>query len=140
MGGGTAMNAPVCPVSRSQPVAAQPGVQLPAVPLATDLPSLVAAVNSLRNLLQNALGPGLPYFGSGLRMAASIKPILADRPNWFETDRTTENKRIYHHDPNGKVDKTMFVDVVRINQVVFQYLYDDPYGDTFTWNYKKPGQ
>jgi hypothetical protein len=140
MGGGAAMNAPVCPVSRSQPMAAQPGVQLPAVPSATDLSSLIAAVNGLRNLLQNALGPGLPYFWSGRSIPAPVQPILVARTNWFETDRTTEDKRIYHTDTNGKVDKTMFVDVVRINRVVFQYLYDDPYGDTFTWNYKKPGQ
>jgi hypothetical protein len=64
-------------------------------------------------------------------------PIVADRPNWFETDRDTRNLRVYHKDADGKQDKSMYIDVVRIDKIVFQYLYDDPYGETFDWQYKR---
>jgi hypothetical protein len=99
-----------------------------------DLPSLLQAVNSLKRVLQDTIGPGL---AGGFTSPNMGPPIVADRPNWFETDRDTRNLRVYHKDADGKQDKSMYIDVVRIDKIVFQYLYDDPYGETFDWQYKR---
>jgi hypothetical protein len=119
-----------------------PGVQLPKVPLATDLQSLINAVNGLRGALQNIVGPGLPFLGQPAPNF-NRQVFFADMPNWTETYRVTEQKRIYHRDAagndpdGGKQDKSTYVDVIRINKIVFQYLYDDPYGEEFDWQYKR---
>ena len=111
------MNAPVCPISRSQPIAAMPGRQTTVVPRAVDLASLIAAVNALRQQLP---GPGaplnnMPFFAPNLNPRA----IVVVRFNWEEVDRTTEQVRIYHKDDNGKKDESMFVDVIRLQEIMF---------------------
>src|SRR5262245_6070476 len=85
--------APVCPVSRDQAVSGMPGVQLPAAPRALDLPSLILAVNALRHLLQNVIKPiGVPAPNLGVNTFGQ-QGSAADKPNWFEVNRTTEHKR-----------------------------------------------
>jgi hypothetical protein len=127
------MNAPVCPISRSQPIAAMPGRQMPVVPRAVDLNSLIAAVNALRQQLQGAVGPGVPANNMPL-FVPNLQPrgaIMANVSGWYEVNRTTERLRVYHHDENGKKDETMFVDVIRLKEVMF---WDDFGGDDlFHW-------
>jgi len=133
--------APVCPISRDQAVSGMPGAQLPAAPRALDLPSLLLAVNALRRLLQDAIGPNLGVPGPNLALNTfGQQGSAANKPNWFEVSRSTEHKRIYHKSASGKVDRSMFVDVERINQVVFEYAQGDPYGEKFTWQYKRGRQ
>jgi hypothetical protein len=115
------MNAPVCPISRSQPIAAMPGRQMPVVPRAADLASLIAAVNALRQQMQGFAGPGPPANNMPL-FVPNLNPrgaIVAVRSNWTEVDRTTRQVRIFHHDENGKKDETMFVDVIRLQEIMF---------------------
>src|SRR5215472_10741544 len=123
--------APVCPISRDQAVSGMPGVQLPAAPRALDLPSLILATNALKSLLQNVINPiGVPAPNLGLNTFGQQGGMVADKPNWFEVDRITEHKRIYHKDSKtGKQDPNMYVDVERINQVVFEYAQGDPYAE-----------
>jgi len=134
--------APVCPISRDQAVSGMPGIQLPAAPRALDLPSLILAVNALRLLLQNVINPiGVPQPNLRLNTAQQQGGMAAVKPDWFEVDRTLEHKRVYHKDPKtGKQDPNMFVDVERINQVVFEYTHGDPHGEKFYWRYKKGQQ
>jgi hypothetical protein len=125
------MNAPVCPISRSQPIAAMPGQRMPVVPRAVDLASLIATVNALRQQMPG-LGPpanNMPFFAPNLYPRNGA--IVVVRFNWEEVDRTTKQVRIFHHDENGKKDETMFVDVIRLQEIVFW----DNYGgdDEFHW-------
>jgi hypothetical protein len=131
------MTAPVCPVSRDQQVW-MPGARNTAITPATDLASLIQAVNNARQVLQNVIGPGLPFYFNTPQPKLT-PPIYADRPNWTETHRDTRQVRVYHSDASGKKDLKMYVDVIRIDKVVFQYLYDDPYGEEFDWVYKRGG-
>jgi hypothetical protein len=57
--------------------------------------------------------------------------IVVVRSNWYEVDRTTKKVRIYHKDDNGKKDEAMFVDVIRLQELMF---WDDFGGDDdFHW-------
>lgn len=90
---------------------------MPVAPRAVDLGSLIAAVNALR---QQMPGPGppannMPFFAPRLSRGA----IVVVRSNWTEVDRTTKQVQIYHRDDNGKKDETMFVDVIRLQEVAF---------------------
>ncbi len=128
------MTAPVCPVSRSQPIAAMPGRQMPVAPRAVDLNSLIAAVNALRQQLQGTVGPGVPANNMPL-FVPNLQPrggaIVVVRSNWEEVDRTTNDVRIYHKDDNGNKDETMYVDVIRLQELVF---WDNFGGDAeFHW-------
>jgi hypothetical protein len=127
------VNAPVCPISRSQAIAAMPGRQMPIVPRAVDLASLIAAVNALRQQMQGFAGPGPPANNMPLHVP-NLNPrgaIVVVRSGWTEVDRTTKKVRIYHKDDNGKKDETMFVDVIRLQEIMF---WDDFSGDDeFHW-------
>lgn len=123
------MNAPVCPVSRNQPVANMPGIRVPTVPRAVDLASLLAAINAMRQLLPGVAAPlnNMPY---GVPNLTPKDAIMADMPDWIEDDRTTKQMRIYHKDDSGKQDQTMYVDVIRLQEVDFT---DNRIDQDFRW-------
>lgn len=114
--------APVCPVSRNQPVPGQPGLKYPTIPIATDLPSAIASLNASAAALQlffrpvnnvaPILGGGPTSFdgGSGQDNNAS----KSRRQNWVEASRTTEQMRITNLD-----DDTFWVEVPVITNIVF---------------------
>lgn len=86
--------APVCPISRPQAFPPQPGIQLPFVPLANDLPSAIQAINALHTIIAST-GP------------ASIR--------WLEKERVTQQVRI-----TNPQDSSQYVDVLRITKLTMQ--------------------
>jgi hypothetical protein len=121
--------APVCPISRSQPVSNQPGLQLPPPPRAFDLPSLIAAVNALAATLRVIAGPGPvannlhpPLFFGQAQINAGT-----EYPRWEETGMTTDDLTIY-----SSTDKSMYVEVERMYEVYFR---DASSNGKMTWSY-----
>lgn len=98
--------APVCPTVRSQPVPGQRPTRTAAIPLPTDLPSVIRAVNQLINI----------YNYSPLNV-----------PRWVEINRVVSNVRIFN--PN---DQQQWVDVERISSLTFQDQFTD---GLFEWVY-----
>ena len=85
--------APVCPISRSQAVPAQPPRKRPGLPLVNDLPSVINTLNQ-------------------------IIIMLNDLPDQYvETKRVTETVRVYNPQ-----DHEQWVDVERINYVQWDNL------------------
>ena len=78
--------APVCPISRSQAVPAQPLIKRPGLPMVNELPSVINALNQIIIMLNNP------------------------PQNFVENRRVTETVRVYN--PN---DREQWVDVERIN-------------------------
>ena len=111
--------APVCPVSRGQVPAAQPPTQAPQIPLASDLPSAIAALaqmilaQQLPQVSANNVAPAypapIPGTGSGAGAGTS------KRPGWVEIGRSLEPHRIYNPD-----DDSVFVELERITYLQFQ--------------------
>jgi hypothetical protein len=137
------MNAPVCPISRNQALPGMRPRQLVLPPRALDLPSLIAAANALRDLVLGMMGPGAGLnnaigagagFGGLNQGSAGQDPgkMAVVKNDWLEVRRNEERKRIY-----GKKNKTSYVDVVRINNLVFHWEHNDVFmpEDSFEWAY-----
>lgn len=140
--------APVCPISRSQPVSGQPGqLSLASIPYAVDLPSLIRAVNAIGQLLQQLAGPGLavnnvypppsrPFGQPQLAREQEKGAVFIGYPEWDEDNRVTDDVRVYHKEVEAggviKADKTQWVDVTRINKIDFL---DRNSEDLLTWEY-----
>lgn len=92
------MGAPVCHVSVDQQIDQPPAKQLPAIPQATDLPSALAAINSMRMIIHAMTGQqggsgGLPRPGSA---GASGQPSKKQQQvgRWVETGRSAKEIKI----------------------------------------------
>jgi len=116
------MGAPVCNINpRSQPPASR-APSLPSIPLASDLPSLIAAVNALRQLtIQyfNQVGP--PGGGNTTFITNPTNPNNQPgiSPSSFAevtAARVTTITRIY--DPNDPTQET-YIDVKQITGLQF---------------------
>lgn len=136
-----AARALVCPTSRSQPVAGMPGRLLPAVSAATDLNSLIKAVNTLNELLQQLTVPaatnGLPQSAgtAGLATLPGGYVLRPGAPEWSEVDRITEPVTVTHKDvATRKEDKGQRVEVDRIRGIEFGNVL---YQESFVWQYKR---
>jgi hypothetical protein len=150
--------APVCPISRSQVASGMPGVRIPVIPTATDLPSLIAAVNTINLLVQQLLGPGRvtnnvyppnmplsPSGGSSPVSHGGAAAYFLGQPEWAEKHRSTQHINSFHKDFSGssqkgsvsvKEDPDQYVNVMRINTITFQ---NTNYGDAdFLWQYHTP--
>lgn len=128
--------APVCPVSRSQPVSNAPGNPMPAVPKALDLPSLIAAANAIRLQVLQLIGPSMvvnnvfpPRSFGYPQLKYTARPPLAD---WYEVDRVDEDLKVYHKLPNGNGDASQFVVVTRVDESTFRDRNTESY---FEWKY-----
>jgi len=113
--------APVCPISRDQPVAGQTGIMLPFIPRAVDLPTAIIAANQINRLVQTALSPPPPHNNftppgpsGGAPDGGSGRPVEKKPDRWKEKKRTTNIIRFYPKDENGKEDKDQWVEVERI--------------------------
>ena len=121
------MTAPVCPTSRSQPVAAKMPA-LRALPAAVDLPSLINGINAARNFIGTYTGttinnvwqppPAFTLVGSPVNSTGGtgVSGALLD---WSEVSRDTEEDTVYHKDSNGVIDKNQYVVVRRILDITF---------------------
>lgn len=127
-------NAPVCPISRSQPVAGQAARLLAPAVQATDLPSLITAVNQLANTVRQLIGTGIAPNNMGA--ATPVKQVgFVGYPEWDEEARVTDDVRVFHEDPNHQGDKSQWVDVTRIRSIRFR---DRNSNDVFLWEYNRP--
>lgn len=115
-------SAPVCnnapPAVIDQPTAKG----MPAIPEATDLPSLIAAVGILRRIVQQMINsPGFPGGLSGFK-------VKTDKPRGFreiKKYRVTKKTRVFN--PN---DHSQYVDVEQIVGMVMQ---DPLTGQVWQW-------
>lgn len=134
------MAAPVCPISRSQPVSDQAGMLVPVVTPAIDLPSALQAVRQLQNLLL-MLGKGRPVnnvyppalMGIGQIYNGSRGGAIAglQKRNWVENKRrrVTRVDRIYM---NGDSKSDIYIDVKRL---IHMEMRDTITGDHLMWDY-----
>ena len=95
--------APVCPITRSQVPPAQPGIRVPAIPPATDIPSAIAAINRIITIINDTT----PHI------------------KWIEAERVTARVRIFNPD-----DDNQWVDVIRIMKLIME---DQDTGDLWVW-------
>ena len=132
------MGAPVCNISPKNPPPQSKAPALPSIPVATDLQSLIAAVNALRQLTIQYFNqvpgnsntgfngtpgqpgePGTPGGGGGF---SAIGNFAEDVPA-----RTVVTTRIY--DPNDPTNET-YVDVEQITGLKFA----NQTGQTILWS------
>ena len=139
------MGAPVCNINPKNPPPQSLAPTLPSIPIATDVPSLIAAVNALRQwIIQytnqgqgGSGGPNNQNQGGGTNPGGGPKnqnqggggggttgnlSNFAEKPN---TRQTTTN-RIY--DPNDPTNQT-YVDVKQITGLSFS----NKAGQTISW-------
>ena len=129
------MGAPVCNINPKNPIPPQSlAPTLPSIPIATDLPSLIAAVNALRQWVIQYTNQG--QGGSGGRnnqnKGGGISPgsggSNGNLSNFTEVpnSRQTTTTRIY--DPNDPTNQT-YVDVKQITAFNFA----NKAGQTVKW-------
>ena len=128
----------VCPITRNQPLPPMRPPRAPVIPQATNLPSVIAAIDAINLILQdfaaappgNNLGPGSPP-GSGEEEGGDGSPYK--KKGWEEVSRNTEICRIY--DPENKdrttMGKTDYVDLPRITELRYKENRTDTY---LIWN------
>lgn len=131
--------APVCPISRSQPVPGAPGILYPVLPAVIDLPSAIAAVNMLAPILAHLGGVPIPPNNVA---APPAQPRLQRQNtgglaghNWVENmqRRVIIKKRIYKGDYGyADADSNFYVDVERLMHMEMRDLVT---GWTLVWNY-----
>jgi len=139
MSNGNGSVAPHCPISHSQDPSNPRGTaptRLPAIPIATDLPSLIRAVNIMRDILRN-ITTSLTVNNTYLPRAPRQPKVYGDRnytispfPDWYQVE--IENEAGYV----GKDPKARGY-VERLHKVVFRNNERDD-DNLFKWLYKKP--
>ena len=132
------MGAPVCNINPKNPAPISLAPALPSIPVATDLASLIAAVNALRQLTIQYFNqvpgnsntgfngtPGQPGAPGAVGGGGGFSPVgsFAETPG----SRTTVTTRIY--DPNDPTNET-YVDVKQITGLTFA----NKTGQTIKWS------
>src|SRR5690349_13916392 len=119
------MVAPQCPISTSQSPGdgySGNGATFPTPPIATDLDSLIAAVNALRDILRQFTGqwtvnnvqqPSTP------NRKIKGNTYYSQFPEWEQVDLNLVYGLVYHKDRNG-TDRTQAAYVQRINGVTYK--------------------
>lgn len=114
-----------------------PGVVLPYVQKAVDLPTAIAAANQATRLLQALAGPvtnNLFPIGGPIPVKGAIVGVKKVSVRWAERSRQTATIRFYVKDASGKEDKEQWIDVERI---IYIKWHDRVQGIDFvvTWPY-----
>lgn len=118
------MSAPVCHIAPENSRIPQPAVRgLPAIPIATDLQSALAAINAMRLIIQKITNQNQDDNGTQINNF-QMKPDKST--TWAEDSRKTETVKVYNPD-----DHSQFIEVERINQLVMK---DKTTGNKWTWN------
>lgn len=119
-----------CPTSRTE-VIDQPSAQrYPGIPLATDLRSALAAINAMRQaimIMRGQLGaqPRSQQAQQSNNKTNKNKEKPEQQGKFVEISRATKEVRIFNKDDNEQ-----FIDIERINKLVFR---DTTDGTTWTW-------
>jgi hypothetical protein len=131
--------APVCPISRDQPISGSPGLLYPVLPAVIDLPSAIAAVNMLAPYVYHLGGVPFPVnnvYPPHLPTQTALKKNNSagiQKRNWVVTKRTTYQQKIYKGDyGSADPDTSLWVEVERIKQM---HLRDTVTGWTLEFNY-----
>lgn len=115
--------APVCPISRDQAVAGQPTLRMPIIPVAVDLPSAIASLNQIQQLLNQMTVPavtnniGFPF----LPTPTTGNPKQdnggggSQKQDWQEANRCYEIIRVV--DPFDQLNN--YVDIPILRWLVF---------------------
>jgi hypothetical protein len=114
-----------------------PGVVLPYVQKAVDLPTAIAAANQATRLLQALAGPvtnNLFPIGGPIPAKGAIVGVKKVSVRWTERSRQTAVIRFYAKDGNNNEDKSQWIDVERI---IYIKWHDRVQGINFivTWPY-----
>jgi len=127
------MNAPVCPVSRSQPTQKiqPPGIDVDSIPRAHNLITVINAVHRMVNVITK-LNRGEPQINNAEPPAdygyPSLKPVPPQyaQMNWVEVYRTYEDQEVVNpEDETQKVairtlSTVLFVDRATGHQMLYQ--------------------
>ena len=115
------VDAPICHIPVNQNIEQPSAPQFPAVPLATDAVSTMAAVNALRQIVQRLTGQH-----QGNNTNGTIRPGQKSKiGRWNEVSRSTSKKRIKNPE-----DAEQYVDVERINSLTLK---DSVTGELWVW-------
>jgi len=129
------MGAPVCNINPKNPPPQSKAPALPSIPIATDLPSLIAAVNTLRQwVIQftnqgqgGSGGPNNQNRGGGTSPGGGGSGGNLSNFTEVPNSRQTTTTRIY--DPNDPTNQT-YVDVKQITVLNFA----NKTGQTIVWS------
>jgi len=130
--------APTCPISKGQSPPVRPlGPTFPTPPIATDLASLIAAVNALRAVLMQFTGQWTVnnlFEAPEPNTKIEGNTYYSQYPEWEQYAIQWSQGFVYHKDSNG-TDTTQRAYVNRINQVNYKNRsQEDP---DFIWAYYK---
>jgi hypothetical protein len=109
------MGAPVCHDSRDQVISQPAPNKLPAIPIATDLPSAIRAIAALKTIVEQITRPTttrptpLPGIGTYKQFSQVTEKVKVTNPN----------------------DPSQFVEIERIKSLVMK---DIKTGEAWTWN------
>lgn len=117
------MAAPICHLPDGFATPQPDAPALPSIPLATDLPSALAAINGIRQwIAQQQPKKG---FSEGVKTKPDPKPQSKDG-RWVEASRETKTEKIYN--PNNR---SQYIEVERINKLTMR---DRQTGEKWVWN------
>lgn len=111
------MGAPVCVIEPTEPIQVPKPLQLPPIPIATDLQSALAAINAMRQNIMALLGQiAQSQQGRGGGFIANNPNNPSKAANFVEVLplRVTQKIRVYNAN-----DKTQYVDVQQITGLTF---------------------
>lgn len=122
-------NAPICNITPPAPPSVTPVTGLPAIPVATDLGSLIAAVNAIRQVL-NQMNHVIPTVIEGFSNTTkpqkkNPKPQTANFQE-VTTKRVTKTVKV-----SNPQDPTQYVMVKQITGLTFQ---NSQTKETITWS------
>jgi len=140
----TTVVAPACSITRNQDVGDihrwHGGNPWRNIPVATDLASLLAAVNALRDVLRQFTGQWTVNNVFEARTPNTKKEgnkYYSEYPEWAQVQKDVQAGFVFHKDKSlpGGMDRSQAAYVVRINRVTFQNeMQPDP---EFNWSYVK---
>lgn len=131
--------APNCPISKSQLKTQGQGnpATFTTPPIATDIDSLIAAVNALREILLQFQGQWTVnniHLPNEPNHRKEGNTYYSQYPEWQEVGANFSIGFVYHKDADG-MDRTQAAFVTRVNQVTFKNrMQNDP---DFNWSYSK---
>jgi hypothetical protein len=126
--------APICPVPGAEPIGQPGGANIPSIPVANDLESAIAAVNTMRIAIGMLAGHIRPsnkqvkpgHQGGSFGSHTKDSNNAGKNGNWNEIKRTVKRVRVSNPD-----DESQFVDVDRIDNFTMRHRIS---GDTWVWN------
>lgn len=123
-------NAPVCNISVNEVINQPPGVKLPSIPQATDLPSALSAIQAMTDMLNILVGNIPNTRGQPGRAGQAGQPgknpkNSIGRFTEVSGSRVTEKVKV-----TNPQDSSQFVEVERINKVVMR---DNVTGEQWIW-------